>query len=613
MKHLLGLLLCCLALTGCAAAPNTQETTIPTEPAVLYEPGSPMELRYPGAVRTYALPMEEVLGIHTLGNDVLVFSGLTATTVTRLSGEDLTVSGCLTLDHFLSPDDHSLSIGDRYLSFFDPSARETVVLNAALEAVSRVAAPQDLVGTPILSRDGRTLYYCTANAIRAWDLESGIRRLLKEISFPAQTLTGSYLNDTVLRCAVTDEAGVLRTMLISAADGRLLYDRDGAMTVVSGPGRCYAAIPTGVSQLLLFGSSPEDIWSLTTGDLNDGRCFFQANRHGAILAADSEAQTTLTFYDLSTGFRSSALSLEDSAVLAAEDTREGWVYVLAHDRSADRDLLYRWNIPALPCDDLEVYTAPYHRAQAPDLDGLARCQAYAQDISDRYGLDVLIGADAADANPWDYSFEPEHLVPILWRGLSIVDSGLSHFPQSILDATKSHFSSVKICLVRSIRGASASEGLENANGLQFFDSADTGIAIAIGPRCEQALYHELFHIMETRLLSKSTAFDQWDNLNPAGFTYTNGYSPVDPEDLACCQGEHRSFIDAYSMTYPKEDRARIMEYAMTPGHEDLFRSKILQLKLEALCLSIRQAYGLKKSPEAFLWEQYLNTSMAYTK
>ena len=78
------------------------------------------------------------------------------------------------------------------------------------------------------------------------------------------------------------------------------------------------------------------------------------------------------------------------------------------------------------------------------------------------------------------------------------------------------------------------------------------------------------------------------------------------------QPDTRSFVDTYSMSYPKEDRARIFEYAMTAGNAPLFAASPLQYKLKMLCQGIREAFGLKKSPENFLWEQYLNQPMAYT-
>ena len=59
------------------------------------------------------------------------------------------------------------------------------------------------------------------------------------------------------------------------------------------------------------------------------------------------------------------------------------------------------------------------------------------------------------------------------------------------------------------------------------------------------------------------------------------------------------------MSYPKEDRARLFEYAMTAGHDELFVSPNLQQKLKQLCTGIREGFDLEGSSEVFLWEQYL--------
>jgi hypothetical protein len=39
----------------------------------------------------------------------------------------------------------------------------------------------------------------------------------------------------------------------------------------------------------------------------------------------------------------------------------------------------------------------------------------------------------------------------------------------------------------------------------------------------------------------------------------------------------------------------------------------MQAKLKLLCLGIREAYGLEKSAETYLWEQYLTESLAYSR
>ena len=208
--------------------------------------------------------------------------------------------------------------------------------------------------------------------------------------------------------------------------------------------------------------------------------------------------------------------------------------------------------------------------------------------------------------PWDYEFEPEYLAPVLVRELSELDQRLSYYPPEILAGIKEHFSDLTICLVRSIQGSPESGSLETATGIQFYEGSRAYIAIAMGQYAERALYHELYHVMETRLLTDSTAFDRWDALNPPGFTYDLDYTASQNRRAEeYLQPDTRSFIDTYSMSFPKEDRARIMECAMCAGKEDLFRSPAMQAKLRCLSAAIREAYGLKKSTETFRWEQYL--------
>ena len=132
------------------------------------------------------------------------------------------------------------------------------------------------------------------------------------------------------------------------------------------------------------------------------------------------------------------------------------------------------------------------------------------------------------------------------------------------------------------------------------------MVLAIGAGCERALYHELCHIMDTRVLSKSSAYDQWDKLNPGDFEYDYDYETNRlRQDYQFLQEHSRSFVDMYSMSFPKEDRARILESAMTGGNEALFRCPILQEKLKTMCIGIREAFGLKKYPQALAWESYL--------
>ena len=121
-------------------------------------------------------------------------------------------------------------------------------------------------------------------------------------------------------------------------------------------------------------------------------------------------------------------------------------------------------------------------------------------------------------------------------------------------------------------------------------------------------------MIDSVVLTQSNAYDRWDMLNPSDFVYDYDYvRNIDRDGSKYLQPGSEYFIDTYSMSFPKEDRARIMEYAMTEGNEAAFQSRAMQKKLLTLCEGIRDAFGLKKSPETFLWEQYLTASLAYTE
>lgn len=576
MKTKLLLLLLLFLLTGCVNRPIAPSRP----PQTLYRPESPIEVQTGGAVRAYGLHLPQVYGLRAMGSRVLLLSGADETTLTVLSGAEGTVEAAASLGFYLASDDPSLGVQEEGLSYFDPLNRETVVLDQALEPLRQIAAPADLSGSPILSGDGRTLFYSTPTGLRAWDLDNGIRRVITgQLSYP---IVGLHWQDTVLQLRAAEGS-----ILLDARDGRQLFQWDGAMTLHTRDEQYYAALDQGQQQLLLFGQEADAPALLTPPSLQRG--LFLRFRPGAVTVRGN----TLSCFDLSTGRCTGTLKL-DTPPLDVADTRDGWVYVLTEDG------LYRWDVEALPSEDAQCYVSSYG-----DTD-LTQCRLLARDIEGRYGIRVLVGQDAADRQPWDYTFTPEPLAAPTYRQLELLDESLSHFPRQVLDAIFDPYESGTICLVREISGTSGSGGVSAANGLQFFTGDDVTLALAIGPQSDRSLYHELLHVLEPRLVAESAAIQNWDSLNPQGFRYNHSYTAAQsPQAQALVEGDDPAFLDRYSMRYPKEDRARILEYAMTQGNEAVFRSPTLQAKLKALCTGIRQVCDLEASPETFLWEQYL--------
>lgn len=601
MKPLLPLLFALFLLTACTPAPEAPalETVPPvTQPVSLYIPDSPMEKTTQGAVMTYDLPLSDISGLCNWGDDLLFFSGNTDTALTRLDTAQYTPSAATTLNVCLSPRDASFTVSGDCLSFFDPSSRETVLLDEALQEVKRIAAPEDMTGIPILSPDGTTLYYCTPTALRAWDLATGIRRLIKEMAYPVQSLAGLHAGGTIAQCCVTDESGQVHSLFVSTGNGRLLAKISENVTLFAENGRYFCVFPQGILTANLSGAFTSPPAALTPTDL-DAACFYLPNSHSAVSVSDtSDGTIRLDHYELTTGLRTASLSYpSDETPIQITDDSSGNILIL------NSDCLYLWDTEKMRINDGNRYTGPYFTAAAPDLPGLTFCQSYADQISQRYGIEIKIWQDALEVLPWDYTVEEEYLVPLLERELQRLDAALAVFPEEFLATTVSNFSKLRISLVRSLSGT---EGISSAHGVQFFDGTDAHILLTPGEKLEQSLYHELYHVMETQILNESIALDQWDKLNPPGFHYDLDYAANATREAGIyLTDENRCFIDTYSMSYPKEDRARILEYAMTSGHSEYFRSPQMQAKLSQLCQGIREAYGLTKREEPFLWEQYL--------
>lgn len=607
MKHILTVLLC-LLLWGCSPRQQTVSAEpapqAPSEPAAtgMYDPSHPMEARYPGQVRAYPLTQKKVHGLLSFGEDVLILSGQGNTTLTLLTGKDLQVAAVRTVGFELTQNDPSLQVHDGCISFFDPRLQETVLLDHRLQEVRTIAAPREITGRPILSADTQTLCYCTPWAVVAWDLETGIRRTVKELQYSSQELTALHWEDRILECTVTD-GDCTQILLLSAENGAERHVLPEGTILETKDSGYFLSLYDGFQNLILFSEDSTEAELLLPEDPADAVHYLKS-RQAAVTVRDTVSGTSLDYYELETGLHSGSLTLDQPQsprnIVCCDDHA---VYILVCDPAADCDILYRWDIPAGNAAGTEICTFPYYGKDTPDEEALAQCRQYADSIGRKYGISVKVWTDASSLQPWDYHFVPEYLAPVLQKELTLLDQRLSRYPEEILQQTVSRFDGLTLCLVRSITGNDGPGSLHTATGIQFFEDKNAFVAIATGRHSEQALYHEIYHVMETQILTKSSVLDQWESLNPADFSY----GAAVPE--AYLQGQTRAFADSYSTVSPKEDRARILENAMLPEKGNLFRSEYMQRKLATLCLGIREAYGLKKLEQELPWEQYLATPL----
>lgn len=221
----------------------------------------------------------------------------------------------------------------------------------------------------------------------------------------------------------------------------------------------------------------------------------------------------------------------------------------------------------------------YNQKIKTTVQGLKRAKSKIKQLKDTYHVDIFISTDCQKNYLQDSGFtfqdtshykdEEERILEALGK----LEKGLELYPQHFFKQfyTKAGDGGVKIYLVGEI------ESTYSVIAFEFESAYNQNIVLDINNyELQQTFCHELWHAMENIAISKnSTIFDDWNQLNPKGFEYTEEYEGYDEkEDL-----DHYNFffneddiqnvyfIDDYSHTYGKEDRARIVEYFMTVDKE----------------------------------------------
>lgn len=579
MKLLLTALLC-LLLTGCSPSPEMP----PAEAAPSSrEMTARLQAQYSNAVEAVFLPFEDIRNLFSTNGGLLLQSEHALT----LLDMDFQVIAARTLDFV-----PAVSVTESGISVFDPHSKLLLLLDFSLQERLRLSLPSECTGNPVTAEN--CVYYCTAGSIYCWDLESGIRRRIRETAYTGQTLIGIHRDNAVLQCRVREE-DLERDLFLDSQTGQLLRELDTTARLETLADRFYCIFPSGSSDNLIFGTDPENPMGFFPDSLC-APCTFLPESHAALTLEDS----LLSCYDLETGLLRDTLTLHHIPSILLE--ADGSIFLLISQEN--QDFLLKWQ----PENTLSgsSRTGQWYTADNPDHAGLSRCRDYAQRLSETYGVEIRIWKEAVAVSPWDYALTPEHRYPVLLAQLKQLEQCLARYPETVLSQTCAHFDSLKICLVQDITGLAEKNSLSAATGIQFLSGKDAYVVLASGAYLEQALYHEFFHLMETLILSRSNALDRWNELNPAGFSYDLDHSANARRNSSVyLEGSYRAFVDTYSMSFPKEDRARIFEYAMLPDMEHLFQSQIMQSKLYAICTGVRDAYGLKQADYPLPWEAYL--------
>ena len=613
MFLLMALLLCGCTRKGETEIPSTsatEPTTAPVKPIVgndygIYMEGSPVEQATDGAVKQFIPGGADYYGIANMGEYMLLFSGTESVTVTRLTNGGMPVS--VTLDCLMDPYSDQVRIGDDTVRYFDTRDQTLVTLNSELEESTRMELPEDMICPPVISEDGQYLYYFTADALRSLEISTGISRLLRQSEADAQYIVGNHFDGKILEC-VMETGETKETVYVSTATGEALSSNREETELASSGEIYFARLKQLDRWFSLFGKVGEDFLCLKPQW--EGTEHLVLN-HGCIAISENTADgARIAYYELSGGTNPYSVVLPglQDLLSVTGDKNEHLLWFFATDVESGRQNLYCWDPVQTRTEDETAWLEPFYTAESPDLEGLQACVNKAKSLEELYGVRIRIWEDAVKVIPESYSAETEHVVAAYLRDLPVLEKVLASYPGEMLKklGKQSSCGKLTICLVRNVYESNALGVEAQEAGVFFRDGRNAYVLLSMGEALEQAAFHELFHAIDSYVMTRCNAYDFWSDLNPAGFDYDYSYITNAQRDGAeYLKEENRAFIDTYSMSFPMEDRARVMEYAMMEGNEAYFQSKTMQAKLKLLCLGIRTAFKMDKYEEPLLWEQYL--------
>ena len=601
MKRLWIILLAVLLLAGCGKRkkdpqPTENASNIP-DAVTLYVPGSKVEKKTDGAVRLYGLEDDTYFGIYDMGENLLIMGnkGLTV-----LTGEEGLVRATLPTDAIRAGT--VMDVAPTGMAYFNPNSRQVIVLNPLLQMAGKMELPKEIVGDPCISIVKNEVFYSTGSELRALNMTTGISRLLRQQTASAQTLLGAYFDGTVLLCQITDADGDVSTEYISAETGQTLTDGRTDTALLTVGDRYIAQWQEGIMQQTAFGVRGETSQSLHTmppaAEAKGGRSVLPgANR--VVDYAMTETGLELTCYDLNSGKCIGRTVLPGVRGPIAFSGDGSNVYMLATDTENTCHALYGWKVEKSAVEDETVHTGALYTADNPDTQGLAESRALADAYQSQYNVRLLLWQDALNVTD-GHSLTPEYHPQVINGMLEKIKPVLEQFPEKFLLKTV-EAGWIRIALVRDIDSGS--------DWVQFWEGKDCWVILSADADVASCLLQGIAYGVDAHVLGNSRELDTWAEMNPAGFDYT--YSAYVTGNAKYLADGNRAFADMQSMTYPHEDRCRIFYNACMSQRADLFKSPVMQAKLLRLCKGIREAYNLQQRTETFVWEQYLETSLAY--
>ena len=223
----------------------------------------------------------------------------------------------------------------------------------------------------------------------------------------------------------------------------------------------------------------------------------------------------------------------------------------------------------------------------------------ANEISECFGVDIRI-ADLCEESYAEYTCAYEVDEEEISFALDMLEDYMQNYPEGFFEQlTYGDHGPLEIALVTELQ---RDDGVEPSAAfvwghIMVFDSLSV---------TEANFYHEVSHIIDQKLAFDAALYDEasyseetWLSMQPEGFDYTYTYA-----DYYLNEVDYDYFVTSYSATFPTEDRAELMDYAMRDVVE-FEEGTGLYAKLEYYSHCIRECFDTVGWPMITMWEEPL--------
>ena len=234
-----------------------------------------------------------------------------------------------------------------------------------------------------------------------------------------------------------------------------------------------------------------------------------------------------------------------------------------------------------------------------------------QALSQRFGLDIRIPKQNEISYARYHADALTDLIAIR-TALDLLEQTLSLYPEGFFrQLPYDAIQSIRVELVGEISIKEDAAADTGAAGAFTANMGEYYLVVLNGLFLEQkTIFHEFSHMIDSRISWDAATRDDalfsekaWLALQPKGFQYAMSYVTIPDKLLSFLEGD--DFVYYYSLTYPTEDRAVLMEEAMAQTQDLFAAGSGRRAKMQFYADCIRDCFDTTLWPETTFWEQVL--------